>query len=162
METSNKKPDSRINPFSMHINPDLFEKADDSEKRELVVMRESTSLLRDALRRFKKNKFAMVALGLIVLLFLFAFIGPLVVPYSYDQFNAGEEDQGPNSVHLFGTDKFGRDLLVRNMYGARISLSIGLVGVFISLFSSVLVTRTFLHLLTDNGRLEGRNKLFGA
>ena len=133
MEKPNDRPDTRINPFSLHINPALFEKADDSEKRELVVMRESTSLWKDAMRRFKKNKFAMVALALIALLFLFAFVGPLIVPYSYDQFNAGEEDQSPNAVHLFGTDKFGRDLLVRNMYGARISLSIGIIAAFLTL-----------------------------
>jgi preprotein translocase subunit SecD len=52
-----------------------------------------------------------------------------------------------------------------NQFGASIvkgfAVTLG-VGVFISLFSSVLVTRTFLHLLTDNGKLEGRNKLFGA
>lgn len=52
MENSNKKPDSRINPFSMHINPAMFEKADETEKQELVIMRESTSLWKDAMRRF--------------------------------------------------------------------------------------------------------------
>jgi oligopeptide transport system permease protein len=70
----------------------------------------------------------MIALALIIILFLFAFVGPLISPYSYDQFIAGHEDQGPNPTHPFGTDRFGRDLLVRNMYGARISLSIGVVA----------------------------------
>lgn len=133
MENKNDKTSTRVNPFSMHVNPAMFERADDSEKQELVVMRQSTSLWKDAMRRFRKNKFAMVALGLIVLLFFFAFIGPLLVPYDYDQFNAGEENQAPNSTHLFGTDKFGRDLLVRNMYGARISLSIGIIAAFLTL-----------------------------
>ncbi len=123
----------RINPFSMHVNPAMFEKATEEEKQELVVMRAGTSLWKDALRRFKKNPFAMAALVLIVLLFLFAFVGPLFMPYEYDQFIAGDEDQAPNAVHPFGTDRFGRDLLVRNMYGARISLAIGVLAAAVTL-----------------------------
>ncbi len=131
--TENKnKPSLRLNPFSMHVNPNLFEKATDEEKQELVVMRKGTSLWRDAMRRFRKNKFAMVALVLIIALFLFAFVGPLFSPYTYDQFNDGHEDQNPSWTHPFGTDKFGRDLLVRNMYGARISLSIGVIAALLT------------------------------
>ena len=134
MEEKMNKPSLRLNPLSMHVNPELFEKATEEEKQELVVIRQSTSLWKDAMRRFRKNKFAMVALVLIVLLFLFAFVGPLLSPYNYDQFNAGQEDQSPNWTHPFGTDRFGRDLLVRNMYGARISLSIGVIAAVLTLF----------------------------
>jgi oligopeptide transport system permease protein len=139
MDNNKEKTSKRINPFSMHVNPALFEKATEEEKQELVVMRKSTSLWRDAMRRFRRNPFAMVALVLIIALILFAFVGPLFVPYQYDQFNKGEENQGPtiqdangnwvfNSTHPFGTDKFGRDLLVRNMYGTQISLSVGIIA----------------------------------
>ena len=134
MDEKMNKPSLRLNPLSMHINPNLFEQATDAEKQELVVIRQSTSLWKDAMRRFRKNKFAMVALVLIIILFLFAFVGPLISPYNYDQFNQGQEDQGPNWTHPFGTDRFGRDLLVRNMYGARISLSIGLIAAVLTLF----------------------------
>ncbi len=128
IEEKKNKVSLRLNPLSMHVNPDLFVPASAEEKQELVVIRQGTSLWKDAMRRFRKNTFAMIALVLIIMLFLFAFVGPLISPYSYDQFNQGEEDQSPNSVHPFGTDRFGRDLLVRNMYGARISLSIGVVA----------------------------------
>jgi oligopeptide transport system permease protein len=85
----------------------------------------------------------MVALCLIVLLLLFAFVGPLFMPYDYDQFNKGAENQGPtiqdengnwvfNQAHPFGTDKFGRDLLVRNMYGTQISLSVGIIAAILT------------------------------
>ena len=134
MDEKMSKPSLRLNPLSMHINPELFEKATEEEKQELVIIRQGTSLWKDAMRRFRKNKFAMVALVLIVMLFLFAFVGPLLSPYQYDQFNAGQEDQSPNSMHPFGTDRFGRDLLVRNMYGARISLSIGIIAAVLTLF----------------------------
>lgn len=119
---------NRLKPFSMHVNPALFERATDEEKQELVIMRKSTSLWRDAIRRFRRNPFAMVALILIIVLILFAFVGPLFMPYDYDQFNDGHENQHPSSIHPFGTDKFGRDMLVRNMYGAQISLSIGMLA----------------------------------
>ena len=122
----------RLNPLSMHVNPDLFVPASAEEKQELVVIRQGTSLWKDAMRRFRRNKFAMVALVLIIILFLFAFVGPLISPYTYDQFNQGQEDQSPNWAHPFGTDRFGRDLLVRNMYGARISLSIGVIAALLT------------------------------
>jgi len=132
-EAQTKKVSLRLNPLSMHVNPDLFVPASDEEKQELVVLRAGTSLWRDAMRRFRKNKFAMVALGLIILLLLFAFVGPMISQYDYDQFNPGHEDQAPSWQHPFGTDRFGRDLLVRNMYGARISLSIGIIAAVLTL-----------------------------
>jgi oligopeptide transport system permease protein len=132
MEKKKEEISNRINPFSMHINPELFERATVEEKQELVVMRKSTSLWRDAMRRFRKNKFAMVALVLLVLLLLFAFVGPLFMPYDYDQFNKGDENQAPNATHPFGTDKWGRDLLVRNMYGTQISLSVGIIAALLT------------------------------
>ncbi len=132
-EVKQNKVSLRLNPLSMHVNPDLFVPATDEEKQELVINREGTSLWRDAMRRFRKNKFAMVALALIILLVLFAFVGPLLSQYDYDQFNPGHEDQAPNWQHPFGTDRFGRDLLVRNMYGAQISLSIGIIAAALTL-----------------------------
>ena len=132
-EVKQNKISLRLNPLSMHVNPDLFVPATDEEKQELVINREGTSLWRDAMRRFRKNKFAMVALALIIILVLFAFVGPLLSQYDYDQFNPGHEDQAPNWQHPFGTDRFGRDLLVRNMYGAQISLSIGIIAAALTL-----------------------------
>ncbi len=129
---SKHKVSLRLNPLSMHVNPDLFVPASAEEKQDLVVLRQGTSLWKDAMRRFRRNKFAMVALVLIIILFLFAFVGPLISPYTYDQFNQGQEDQSPNWAHPFGTDRFGRDLLVRNMYGARISLSIGVIAALLT------------------------------
>ena len=74
MDEKMKKPSLRLNPLSMHVNPELFEKASDEEKQDLVVIRQSTSLWKDAMRRFRKNKFAMVALVLIVILQLLLMI----------------------------------------------------------------------------------------
>lgn len=123
---------TKLKPFSLQINKELFEPATPEEKRELVVMRQGTSLWKDAVRRFKKNAFAMIALLFVILMIFYAFAGPLCVPYQYDQQNRGDENQGPNAKHLFGTDKFGRDLFVRNMYGTQISLTVGLLAAFLT------------------------------
>ncbi len=82
-------------------------------------------------QRLKKNKIAMTALVLIVILILFAFIGPLLSPYTYDQQIRGDEALWPCLKHPFGTDRLGRDILVRCMVGSRISIIVGLVSAVI-------------------------------
>ena len=57
------------------------------EKEDFIQDRQSVSYWKDAWRRLKKNVVAMVALGVIIFLFLFAFVGPLLIPYGYDEFN---------------------------------------------------------------------------
>lgn len=66
------------------LGDDMFEEATSSEKSSVVEERKSISYWADAMRRFKANKVAMVALVIFALLLVFAFIGPLVVPYSYE------------------------------------------------------------------------------
>ena len=64
------------NPLSLQLDPDDFLPASDEEKRQLDVMRESTTFWRDALKRFSKNKVAMVAAVVILLVVICAFIVP--------------------------------------------------------------------------------------
>ncbi len=130
------KPETKEVPkktFSFHVDPRRSDLATPEEKQELCFMRESTSLWKDAWRRFRKNHLAMIALGFIVFMLLFAFVGPLLSPYQYDQFIRGSENQLPSWQHLFGTDKFGRDTLVRVMDGTQVSLTIGLLAAFVTL-----------------------------
>ena len=112
-------------PGSFHLTADDITAATDEEKQQLFTMRESVTYWKDAFRRFRRNKIAMVSLILIVLIIAFAFIGPLFSPYTYDQQLRGSENLKPCFKHPFGTDRIGRDMLVRNMVGARISLTIG-------------------------------------
>ena len=132
------------NPLSLQLDPDDFLPASDEEKRQLDVMRESTTFWRDALKRFSKNKVAMVAAVVILLVVICAFIVPNFYPYEYDQQIRGSENLWPmeyseeeqaliasgESVfpHIFGTDKLGRDLGIRVLPGARVSLLVGLVA----------------------------------
>ena len=72
-----------------------FAPATQGEKESFIPQRASISYWRDAWRRLRRNKVAMVALGVLVLLVLFAFVGPLIVPYGYEQFNQGAENLYP-------------------------------------------------------------------
>ena len=94
---------------------------------------EETSYWKEAWKRLRKNKIAMISLAVIVFLILFAFVGPYLVPYTYDQQVRGDENLWPCASHWFGTDRLGRDLLVRCMIGTRISLIVGLVSAVIVL-----------------------------
>ncbi len=89
-------------------------------------------------RKLKENRIAMISLFLIGVIVIFAFLGPYLSPYSYDQQIRGDEGMLPCLKHPFGTDKLGRDLLVRCMIGTRISLTVGVISALIVLvFGSI-------------------------
>lgn len=103
------------------------------EQKQIDTMSQPTTYWKDAWRRLKKNKIAVAAMIVIVLLILFAVVGPMISPYGYSQQIKGEESLSPCLSHPFGTDNLGRDLLVRVMIGTRISLVIGVVSAIIVL-----------------------------
>ena len=117
----------------IELSPEDFLPVSKEEQDNLITMGQNTSYWKDAWRRLKQNKIAMVSLVVIVLIILFAFIGPYLSPYTYDQQIRGSENLTPCAAHPFGTDKLGRDLLVRTMVGARISLIIGIGSAMIVL-----------------------------
>lgn len=86
-------------------------------------------------RNFKKNKGALIGLAALGLLILTAFIASFVIDYDTQIVRqvVSERLQRPSLEHPFGTDQYGRDILLRILYGARYSLSIGIVAVFVSL-----------------------------
>jgi len=69
---------------------------------------------------------------------LSAIFSPMFSPYTYDGQDVLNQNQWPSVLHWFGSDKFGRDIFVRTMYGARISLTIGFVTALLSLVIGVL------------------------
>lgn len=120
------------------IPEELFEKVDDSEKQNEAISRPSKSYWQDAWSRFKKDPLAMAGLITLVIIALLAIFYPMISSYSYDGQNIDIQNQGPSMQHWFGTDKFGRDLFIRILYGARISLSVGVVAAFISFVIGVI------------------------
>lgn len=85
-----------------------------------------------AFRRLRKNKLAMTGLFVLIFMFIFSFIGPLLSPYNVIQTNILNANKAPSAQHWLGTDSIGRDVLLRLMLGGRISLLVGLVSVSIS------------------------------
>lgn len=100
---------------------------------------ESASLYKDAWKRFKKNKLAMISLFAIIILGIIAIFAPWVAPcdpYAQDVVNKFAD---PSAEHLLGTDNYGRDILSRIIYGARVSLSVGIVAEAIAVSIGVIV-----------------------
>jgi peptide/nickel transport system permease protein len=88
---------------------------------------------RRALRRLAHRKGAMVALAVIVLIILIAILAPLIAPYDPARQSWSAVRKAPSAVHWFGTDEVGRDILSRIIYGARASLSAGVISVAIAI-----------------------------
>ncbi len=108
------------------LGPDAFEPVPLTEDTSAQVA-DAEPIWRRRVRVFCANKVAVFALILLVGVTLFGFLGPLTQTATYDQVFRGEEKLAPCAAHLFGTDEMGRDMLVRCMYGARISLLVGFI-----------------------------------
>ncbi len=74
---------------------------------------------------------------IVVLVLLLAFIGPLLAPYPYDFIQAQHRLEAPSFQFPFGTDEFGRDVLSRTIFGARLSLFIGFGATAVCLLTGV-------------------------
>ncbi|MCK4259186.1 MAG: ABC transporter permease [Halanaerobiales bacterium] len=90
-------------------------------------------------RRLKKNRRAMVGLFIIIAVVLLALLAPYISPYKPTKISLRNKLDAPSKAHWFGTDKLGRDILSRMIYGSRISLLVGLVAVGISGTIGVLI-----------------------
>ena len=147
--------EAKKKPLSMQIDPALFEAATDDEKRQADVMSESTTFFKDGMRKLMKNPLAVGSIIVLLLIIITITVAPLIVPYSYSEiikvngrrdrsnknlaaFEYSEMEQkyieegGEVFPHILGTDSLGRDYFIRVVYGARISLTVGL-------FASILV-----------------------
>jgi len=93
-------------------------------------------------RQFLKNKFAVLSAIFLILISTAAVCAPLVTHYSYDDQNIMERLQGPSLQHWLGTDTLGRDLYSRIIYGARVSLAVGIVTTFFAAIVGTVVGAT--------------------
>jgi oligopeptide transport system permease protein len=94
----------------------------------------SEGFWQSALRRLLRNRPAAAGLGLIALLSLLALLAPLVATHDPSFQDLGATFQEPSLDHLMGTDNLGRDWFSRLLYGARVSLTVGLFAQAIVLF----------------------------
>lgn len=96
------------------------------------VVTKKRSQLKEVWRRFCRNKQAMIGLAMLLLLIFAAVFANVIAPYDPVEQNLLIRLQGPSAAHWFGTDELGRDIFSRILYGARISLTVGLIAVSIS------------------------------
>lgn len=123
---------------NLELRPDLFQPVARSRAEAEKIARPSTTFWSDSWRRLRGHRMGMLGLTIIVLIVLAAVVGPYLLPYGYADQDLKHGYEAPSSLHWFGTDNLGRDLLVRTLYGARISLGVGFGGAFLVLVIGVL------------------------
>lgn len=101
--------------------------------------RASRGLWHDAFRRLMRNKPALVGVVCISIFVFGALLAPWIAPYGPTVGSLANGQQGPSGAHIMGTDLLGRDQFSRILYGARISLTVGVVAVFFGLVGGTLV-----------------------
>jgi len=122
-----------------------------------------SNLWKDAWRRYIRNKGAVIAGSVFVLVLLYCLLWPFLSPYSGNEVDFTVAKQGPSLDHLLGTDKFGRDLFTRTAEGGRVSILIGfgatlailLIGVVYGAISGFVGGRV------DNGLMRFLDALYG-
>lgn len=131
--------DSMQAGIPMDLPENMFERLPAAEKEADENVRPSESFLTGAVRKYMSNPFAVAGLAVLILFAAAAIVGPMISPYTYDGQNIANQNQFPTIRHLFGTDKFGRDVFVRTLYGMRISLTIGFVTAIINCVLGVII-----------------------
>lgn len=96
-----------------------------------------SSLLRESIRRFRSNRFALGCCLFLILLMLLCFSASLIAPYSYEQQSLALGASFISKAHPLGTDMLGRDLLTRLLYGGKVSFMVGLCATFVSVIIGV-------------------------
>ena len=106
-----------------------------STKENTKQTNKKRSQWREVWRMLKKNKMALVGLGILVILVLLALFADVIADYDtvVIKQNLANRLKGPSAEHWLGTDEFGRDIFARLIHGARVSLKVGIIAVGISI-----------------------------
>ena len=144
--------------LSMQIDPSLFEPASRAQKEQRDGAHAVSAISRGGMKKLFKNPLAILSMAMLCILVAVIVLTPFIVPYGYSEMISidGKRDRGAKNLgpfqyskleteameagehifpHIFGTDELCRDYFVRVVYGARISL---LVGLFASLIVLVI------------------------
>ena len=122
-----------------------------------------SNLWKDAWRRYVRNKAAVIAGSVFVIVLLYCLVAPIVSPHDPDAVNYALAQQDPSLEHPFGTDKFGRDLFTRTALGGRVSILIGFGATFAILAIGILygAISGFVGGRLDNGLMRFLDALYG-
>lgn len=91
------------------------------------------------LLRILKNKLAVIGLIFISIIFIIALLAPFIVPYDPYRINVYKVLEAPSKEHIFGTDELGRDVFSRVIYGARVTLKVGIIAMGIAIITGTLL-----------------------
>ena len=127
-----------VNDLPETLPEELFDILPEDEKNSEFIAVTIKTFAKDAWDRFRKNKLALIGLIYLVIIIILAIVVPMVAPYQFDTQDMTNRNALPSLAHWFGTDKLGRDIFVRIMYGARVSLSIAFATAAINLVIGVL------------------------
>ena len=157
--TENKLP--KRNVLSAQIDISKFELATEEEKRQQDVMSESTTFFKDGMKKLMKNPLAVLSLIFLAFIIIVILVAPSIVPYEYSEIISieGVRDRTAKNLapfqysenelaymaeggevfpHIMGTDAMCRDYFIRVVYGARVSLAVGLFASIIVLIIGLL------------------------
>ena len=98
----------------------------------MALLKKNSNLYLTILR-LRRNRLAIVGMVVLGILILVALFAPVIAPYHYAAQNLADSFEPPSAKYLLGTDEFGRDILSRLIYGAQISLQVGLLAVFLAM-----------------------------
>lgn len=90
--------------------------------------KQSSSLLRRNIRKFANNRLAVIGMVVVLLIVFASIFAPLLTSYDPSELNLPDKTMAPCAKHIFGTDKLGRDIFSRILYGGRVSILVGVVG----------------------------------
>ena len=116
-----------------------------SEALDAAADVEGRSLWQDAFRRLQANRAAMISAIMLIVMAVVCFIGPLFVPWSYEEIDWDLLEATPPSLelrHYLGTDSLGRDLLARILQGGQVSFQVGILATAVALVIGVTVGAT--------------------
>ncbi len=114
-------------------------------KEEIKPVHEQEKILSPgamAIKRFLRNKLAIIGIITLAIVTIVCIFGPILSPYEILQTKIINAKKPPSMAHWLGTDLAGRDVLLRLLYGGRISLTVGLVSTFITVLIGVFVGGT--------------------
>jgi oligopeptide transport system permease protein len=122
-----------------------------------------SSLWKDALYRYMRNRAAVAAGVIFLLLVLYCAIWPFLSPYDPNKIDFSLRSDGPSLEHPFGTDRFGRDLFTRTAVGGRVSIGIGFAATIVILVIGIAygAISGFVGGLLDNALMRFLDALYG-
>jgi oligopeptide transport system permease protein len=122
-----------------------------------------SSLWRDAWRRYIRNRGAVIAAVVFILVLGYCLIWPVVSPYDPNAVSFAEARQTPSWEHPLGTDRFGRDMLTRTALGGRVSIGIGFAATIVILLIGIAygAISGFIGGLLDNAMMRFLDALYG-